>query len=64
MYKCPHTDRYSFNVIHFIGENGAESYSPQYFADQSEHVELCSSESHASVDTALDLVTGEYARMY
>lgn len=64
MYKCPHTDQHSFGVIHFVGEQGASSYSPEYFAEESEHVELCSSESHASVDIALDLVTGECVRMY
>lgn len=40
MYKCPHTGNYSFGVIHFIGEEGASSYSPEYFAAKSEHIEL------------------------
>lgn len=40
MYKCPHTGKHSFGVIHFIGEDGASSYSPEYFAEQSEHIEL------------------------
>lgn len=40
MYVCPHTGAHSFGVIHFIGEDGASSYSPEYFAEHSEHIAL------------------------
>lgn len=62
MYKCPHTGQHSFDVIHFIGEEGASSYSPEYFAEESEHCIIQTIEGdvihYTSGNTSADLFTG------
>lgn len=40
MYKCPLTGSHSVGIIHFLGEEGASSYSPEYFETESEHITL------------------------
>lgn len=51
-------------VEHFDGASAQCVMTLGEFHNESEHIELCSSQSHASVEIALDLVTGECVRMY